>query len=99
MEDPRSMTSNSIMPPYPHMLTNALDLSLTRQRIDTLLMLNVPYPKWVTNDPVENAKEQAKKIAEEIEKQGGPKGLEDKQIVALVAYLQRLGTDFSKEKK
>ena len=32
-------------------------------------------------------------IAGEIVQQGGPAGLEDKQIVALIAYLQRLGTD------
>ena len=38
------------------------------------------------------AREQAATIAREIAQQGGPRGLEDKQIVALVAYLQVLGT-------
>ena len=36
---------------------------------------------------------QAKEIALEVEKQGGPKGLEEKEVIALIAYLQRLGTD------
>ncbi len=99
MEDPRSVTPNSIMPGYPHMLTNDLDLSTTKEKIDVMLMLNVPYPKWVSNDPAENAREQAKEIAVEIEAQGGPKNLEQKEIIALVAYLQRLGTDFGKGEK
>ena len=39
------------------------------------------------------ARAQADSIARAIEGEGGPKGLQDKQIVALVAYLQRLGRD------
>ena len=42
------------------------------------------------------AREQAKAVAASIAEQGGPRGLEGKQIVALVAYLQRLGTDIKK---
>jgi cytochrome c oxidase cbb3-type subunit I/II len=42
------------------------------------------------------AHEQAATIAAEIVAQGGPDGLADKKIVALIAYLQRLGTDISK---
>lgn len=99
MEDPRSVTANSIMPAYPHMLTNPLDLTTTRDKIDVMLMLNVPYPKWVSNDPAAYAREQAKEIAAEIEAQGGPEGLEEKEIIAIVAYLQRLGVDFGKGDK
>jgi hypothetical protein len=39
------------------------------------------------------ARAQAEEIAAEIEKQGGPAGLADKQITAMVAYMQRLGMD------
>jgi cytochrome c oxidase cbb3-type subunit I/II len=42
---------------------------------------------------VDLAKAQAADVANKIVAQGGPKGLEDKQVVALIAYLQRLGTD------
>ena len=42
------------------------------------------------------AREQAQAIADEIVVQGGPEGLAEKQIVALIAYLQRLGTDITK---
>ena len=42
------------------------------------------------------ARLQAKDVATEIAAEGGPAGLENKEIVALVAYLQRLGTDIKK---
>jgi hypothetical protein len=41
---------------------------------------------------------QAKGIAADVEAQQGPKGLADKEIVALTAYLQRLGTDIKWKK-
>jgi cytochrome c oxidase cbb3-type subunit I/II len=39
------------------------------------------------------ARAQAQQIAAVITEQGGPAGLEDKQIIAMVAYMQRLGRD------
>lgn len=36
---------------------------------------------------------QAQKIAADIATQGGPLDMEDKQIVAIIAYLQRMGID------
>ena len=57
-------------------------------------MLGVPYGR-VVNDPAQLAREQAQSIAKEIRDQGGPRGLGSKQIVALMAYLQRLGTDLT----
>ena len=47
---------------------------------------------------VEHAREQAQAIAESIEEQGGPPAddLAETQVVALIAYLQRLGTDLNR---
>jgi cytochrome c oxidase cbb3-type subunit I/II len=42
------------------------------------------------------AESQAKTIADGIAQQGGPAGLERKEIIALTAYLQRLGTDIKR---
>jgi hypothetical protein len=42
------------------------------------------------------AKEQAALIAADLVKQGGYKDLENRKVLALVAYLQRLGTDIHK---
>jgi cytochrome c oxidase cbb3-type subunit I/II len=57
-----------------------------------MVMLGVPYGEAVNRAP-QMAREQAAALARTIEGEGGPKGLDDKQIIALVAYLQRLGKD------
>jgi cytochrome c oxidase cbb3-type subunit I/II len=95
MEDPASVTPGSIMPRYAWMLEKPADFASIQRRIDALLMLGVPYGNLMDRaEPA--AREQAQQIAREIVEQGGPVGLEDKQIVALIAYLQRLGTDLMK---
>jgi cytochrome c oxidase cbb3-type subunit I/II len=92
MADPRAISPRSIMPPYPHLLTNTLDFPAIQKRVDAMAMLGVPYGDAVNRAP-EMAREQAKALAANVESLGGPAGLEDKEIAALVAYLQRLGTD------
>jgi cytochrome c oxidase cbb3-type subunit I/II len=95
MEAPAAITQRSIMPPYPWLLRNAIDFPTIQKRVDAMAMLGVPYGDAVTRAP-EMAQEQARMIAADIEAAGGPKGLADKEIVAMVAYLQRLGTDIRK---
>ena len=92
MEDPRAITPNSIMPAYPWMLTSDLDFEGIQARVDAMAMLGVPYGDAVTRAPA-LAREQARALGASIVAQGGPPGLETKEIAALVAYLQRLGTD------
>jgi cytochrome c oxidase cbb3-type subunit I/II len=92
MEDPKSTTPQSIMPKYPWLLTEELDFGKVQSIVDVHAMLGVPYGDAVKHAE-HLAREQATRISGEIAAQGGPSGLEDKQIVALVAYLQRLGRD------
>ncbi len=91
MIDPRAITSLSIMPSYPWLETKKTDFLSLRKKASVLKNLGVPY----TDDQVANAdilaQQEAKRIAGEISEQGGPKNLEDKEIVALIAYLQSLG--------
>jgi cytochrome c oxidase cbb3-type subunit I/II len=94
MEDPTSTTPQSIMPPYPWLLTDEIDFSVVQSRVDVMAMLGVPYGDAVQRAE-ELAREQAEKIGHEIVSQGGPAGLQTKQITALIAYLQRLGTDIN----
>ncbi len=91
-DNPRAVTAKSIMPSYSQFLTNSLDFSVIQKRVDVMSMLGVPYGDAV-NKAEQMARDQAKTIAASIAEQGGPKGLEDKQIVAIVAYMQRLGRD------
>jgi len=92
MEDPRSVVQRSIMPTYAHLQRKAIDFDQIQSRVDAMVMLGVPYGDAVNNAPA-MAREQAQTIAAGIESQGGPAGLADREIVALVAYLQRLGRD------
>jgi cytochrome c oxidase cbb3-type subunit I/II len=95
MEDPRAITPQSIMPAYPWLLTDAVAFGEIQRKVDVMAMLGVPYGDAV-NHAEAMARDQARAVAASIAKQGGPKNLGDKQIVALVAYLQRLGTDLHK---
>jgi cytochrome c oxidase cbb3-type subunit I/II len=97
MQDPRSITAKSIMPSYPQLLTADLDFGVIQSRVDAMAMLGVPYGDAVKQGVARTmAESQAKTIAAGIAQQGGPAGLERKEIVALTAYLQRLGTDIKR---
>jgi cytochrome c oxidase cbb3-type subunit I/II len=96
MEEPRSTTPQSIMPPYPWLLRDRIDWRAIERGVAAQARLGVPYSRDEVARAGALAREQARVIAESIGRQGGPAGLEDRSIVALVAYLQRLGTDIKK---
>ena len=97
MLDPQSMSPGSIMPAYPWLITDDLNTSKTAKKIEVLQFLNTPYPEGFADVAVDDLKSQALTIAENLRKDGiGQEGLEDKEIIAMIAYLQRLGTDIKK---
>ena len=93
MEQPDSMTPGSVMPAFDNLLTDDLDAGDIEARLGALVTLGVPY----TEGEVEHAREtiatQAALITTELGTQEGPTDLGGKEITALTAYLQRLGTD------
>jgi cytochrome c oxidase cbb3-type subunit I/II len=91
-ENPRAISAKSIMPAYSQFLTVPLDFGGIQKRVDVMAMLGVPYGDAMNNAEA-MARTQAKSIAAAIVEQGGPAGLEDKQMVAIIAYIQRLGHD------
>lgn len=93
MDDPRSTSNGSLMPPYPWLLRDDLDFASIPSRLRALSRVGVPYSDAEITGAVAAAEAQAAEIAREVASQGGPAGLERKEIAALVAYLQRLGTD------
>ena len=93
MARPDSTTPGSVMPRYPHLLTNPYDTSLIGAKLRALRKVGVPYSDGEIDTAIASMAAQAKGIAAEVEVQQGPKGLADKEIIALTAYLQRLGTD------
>ncbi len=93
MDNPRSTSPGSLMPPYPWLLRNDADIDDLPARLRALRAVGVPYSDDEVARAVEIAREQARTVATEIAAQGGPENLDGKEIVALVAYLQRMGTD------
>ncbi len=97
LQDPRQSVQQSIMPAFPHLISDPLDFDVIQSHVRAQAMIGVPYGAAVLEgEAARQARAQAKSIAEEITKADGPRGLEDKQVIALVAYLQRLGADISK---
>ena len=94
MLEPESMSPGSIMPDYPWLFDNDLNTKYTAAKIKVLQSMGTPYPEGYADIAVDDLKAQAKTVVESLRKDGiEQENLEDKQIVALIAYLQRLGTD------
>jgi cytochrome c oxidase cbb3-type subunit I/II len=95
-ENPQQITSASIMPPYPWLLKHQIDFAGIQTRVRVMAMLGVPYGDAIKDGKAEEmARDQARSIAESIVRQGGPSGMEDKKVTALIAYMQRLGRDIT----
>lgn len=92
MLDPQTMSPGSIMPPYEWLITQKLDTTTTISKINAMRSLGVPYEEGYEHKANRDLDKQAKAIAEDLQK-NNIKVKSDKEIVALIAYLQRLGTD------
>jgi cytochrome c oxidase cbb3-type subunit I/II len=92
MIDPQKLNAESIMPPYPWLAENDLDISNTKKKIEVMQQMGVPYPDGFAEQAVADLQAQAKKIGEGL-RAGGIEANDNKEIIALIAYLQRLGTD------
>lgn len=98
MRDPTSTSPGSIMPAYPWILEDTLDLRRTQKKIGVLRTLGVPYTNEEYDNAVEIARQQAAQIAAELGEQAPEfANMEDRAIIALIAYMQRLGTDLDSE--
>lgn len=93
--NPQKMVAQSIMPPYPWIITNTLNTSHTAKKIRVMQTLGVPYPEGYADKAVEDLKRQAAGIAQGL-RDGGIDVADDKEVIALIAYIQRLGTDIKK---
>lgn len=92
MEDPTSTSPGSIMPHYPWLLTQNLDTAPLKARIAALRKVGVPYPPGYEDTAAAELKAQADQIVANL-KSGMITTEPDREIIALIAYLQRLGTD------
>ena len=58
-----------------------------------MAMLGVPYGADALGHADTMARQQAEQVAKTLVGNGGPKGMDDKEVIALIAYMQRLGRD------
>lgn len=102
-ENPGDLVTGSVMPPYKHLLTKKLKFSTIPALVRTAAALGAPYSDHELNNAEAVALEQARQIVKDLGEQGGPTTaanssgeaveLEKTHVIALIAYLQRLGTD------
>ncbi len=93
--EPSSMSEGSIMPAYPFLLEQDLDISNTEAKIRAMQTLGVPYEKGYDKLAVADLVAQSQTIANNLKNDSiriSPK----KEVIALIAYLQRMGTDIAK---
>jgi cytochrome c oxidase cbb3-type subunit I/II len=93
LENPRTTSPGSVMPSYPHLLVNDTPWDDIQSRVDAMAMLGVPYDAAALAHAGNVAHDQAHVLAGKLANEGGPAGMENKEVIALIAYLQRLGVD------
>ena len=97
MLTPQEVSTGSIMPAYPWLYEQLIDKSLTAGKIKALRTVGVPYAEGYEEVANEELDKQAQKIAARL-KTEGYETQPEAEIVALIAYLQRLGIDIKSEK-
>lgn len=105
MQDPQSISPGSIMPAYDWMLDDDLDLSNTEAKLKAMQTLGVPYTEDYVATFTGEMDDQSKAVAESIlndlrQDQYTPEDvqrLQRKEVIALIAYLQRLGSDIHRD--
>ena len=97
MLDPSTMSPGSIMPGYEFMIDKNLDISTTPSKIRAMKTLGVPYPDGYDKTANDDLVKQANEISADLKK-SGIKVKSNKEIIAIIAYLQRVGTDIKANK-
>jgi len=108
MYDPQAIEEKSIMPRYPWIISDKQDYSLTKTKMEAMVTLGVPYTdeeianvatlinkqaSEIANDLLTNDDIKASFAEEQAEAGSSFVPLKDREIISLIAYLQRLGTD------
>jgi cytochrome c oxidase cbb3-type subunit I/II len=96
MKDPRAVSPGSNMPKYDWLSDLKTDIKALPKKIAVQRTLGVPYPAMTRDEIEQGAIEQGIAIATDL-KNAGAFALPDSQMVALIAYLQKVGQSESPE--
>lgn len=97
MVDPQKSSPGSVMPKYPWLATNKLDTSTTSKKIQVMRSLGVPYTYDDVKNAEKNLQQQAQQISEILQK-GQIDCAANREMIALIAYLKKLGKRIKAEK-
>jgi cytochrome c oxidase cbb3-type subunit I/II len=92
MLNPKLLNEQTIMPSYKWLIADDLDISTTAKKIRVMQTLGVPYPQGFDKIANDDLMLQARGIADDLKSQG-IQVEPTKEIIAMIAYLQRLGKD------
>ncbi len=93
MEDPQDISTGSNMPKYPWLLEDEIETRTMPKKIRVMQSLGVPYEEGFDKEAVADLQRQAQQITDELHEQKIKSAKSNTEIIALIAYLQRLGTD------
>jgi cytochrome c oxidase cbb3-type subunit I/II len=96
MIDPRSMSPSSIMPQYSWLADQDLDMTTTESKLKAMRTLGVPYTQAEIDNGNTALQTQATAIADNLKKEGIAIDSK-KELISVIAYLQRMGTDIKKQ--
>ncbi len=95
---PQDVIAESVMPAYPWFISDQIDLDAIPVKIRAMQTLGVPYEEGFDAIAVDNLLKQGQSIADDL-KSNGIEVQSDREIIAMIAYMQRLGVDISKSNK
>jgi cytochrome c oxidase cbb3-type subunit I/II len=93
MIDPRAVTKGSVMPAYSWLQKDTIDFRLIRRKVAVMQSLGVPYTDADIEKAIDSAEAQARGIAAGMASSGVKESEYNREIMAVIAYLQRLGKD------
>jgi cytochrome c oxidase cbb3-type subunit I/II len=93
MDDPRATSPGSVMPRYPWLLNQKLDTNCLPARLKALRRIGVPYPDHYENGQAQKDLALQQRLVVAGLKTGLVTAEPEREIIALIAYLQRLGSD------
>jgi cytochrome c oxidase cbb3-type subunit I/II len=96
LEEPSAISTGSVMPSYSFLIEHNLDTATTEAKINAMRTLGVPYDVDFAPKANKALMTQANEITASLKKDGIDVPA-NKEIIALIAYLQRLGTDINKK--
>ena len=93
MKNPREIAAGSVMPNYPWLFTRKLNSKDLQRKMKVMQRLGVPYTQADVDGAYEALQKQAQEIVGRLQAEKVEGASSDMEIIALIAYLQRLGSD------